>query len=56
MQDFKQLRVWQEAKQFVVDIYKATEKFPMNEQYAMTQQIRRAAYSIPAVERELKKI
>jgi len=47
-QDFKRLRLWQEAKEFVVAVYKATEKFPMNEQYAMTQQIRRASYSIPA--------
>jgi len=48
MQDFKKLNVWQEAKQFTLAIYKATEKFPKSEQYAMTSQIRRATYSIPA--------
>jgi four helix bundle protein len=47
-QDFKNLKVWQEARELVKDIYQITEKFPMNEQYAMTQQMRRAVTSIPA--------
>jgi len=32
----------------VSDIYKVTESFPANEQYAMTSQMRRASYSIPS--------
>ncbi|MFH1752008.1 MAG: four helix bundle protein [archaeon] len=47
-QDFKKLRVWQAAKDFTIDIYKVTEKFPVSEQYAMVQQLRRAAYSVPS--------
>jgi four helix bundle protein len=48
MQDFKQLRVWQEARGLVKEVYQVTEKFPMNEQYAMTSQIRRAVASTAA--------
>ncbi|MFH1587140.1 MAG: four helix bundle protein [Candidatus Diapherotrites archaeon] len=46
MQDFKKLKLWQESKELVLDIYEATKKFPKTEQYGMAQQMRRAAYSI----------
>jgi four helix bundle protein len=48
MQDFKQLRVWQLGREFVSDIYKITESFPYHELHSMTNQIRRASYSIPS--------
>lgn len=42
------MRVWQEAHGFVKMIYKVTEKFPKEELFSLTSQIRRAAISIPA--------
>lgn len=45
---FRKLRVWQEAHEFVKMIYKATEKFPKEELFGLTSQIRRAVISIPA--------
>jgi len=47
MSDYKKLKVWKDAHQFTVDIYNITQKFPNNEQYGLTSQIRRSASSIP---------
>jgi len=44
----KDLKVWQEAMNLVVVIYKATEDFPKHEIYGLTSQIRRASISIPS--------
>jgi len=46
VQDFKDLIVWQRAKELTVMIYKLTKEFPKAEQYGLTSQIRRAAVSI----------
>jgi len=48
MQDFKNLKVWQLSREFVSDIYKVTETFPKHEFHSMTNQLRRASYSICA--------
>ncbi|HEX8815695.1 MAG TPA: four helix bundle protein [Terriglobales bacterium] len=45
---FKELRVWQEAMALTVEIYKRTQGFPKHEIYGLTQQIRRAAVSVPS--------
>ena len=45
---FKDLRVWQDAMKFAVDIYRATAQFPRHELYGLSQQLRRAAVSIPS--------
>lgn len=45
---FEKLEVWQNARKFVKEIYKATETFPQKEQFGITSQIRRAALSITA--------
>ncbi|GAI60149.1 unnamed protein product [marine sediment metagenome] len=47
MSDYKKLKVWEEAHQFTINIYNITKKFPSNEQYGLTSQIRRSASSIP---------
>jgi len=44
---FKSLIVWRNAYQFTLDIYKLTSKFPREELYGLTSQLRRASYSIP---------
>ncbi len=46
MQDFTQLKVWQKAHVFTVNLYKITAKFPVEERYGLTNQIRRASVSI----------
>lgn len=43
---FTELKVWQEGHSLVLDIYSATKKFPKQENYGLTSQIRRAAVSV----------
>jgi four helix bundle protein len=45
---FKELIVWQKARDLVVEIYRLTDGFPTSEQYGLTSQMRRAAVSIPS--------
>ena len=47
MSDYKKLKVWEDAHKFTVDVYNITQKFPSNEQYGLTSQIRRSSSSIP---------
>ena len=47
MSNYKKLKVWENAHQFTIDIYNITKKFPNNEQYGLTSQIRRSSSSIP---------
>lgn len=47
MSDYKKLKVWEDAHKFTIDIYNITKKFPNNEQYGLTSQIRRSSSSIP---------
>ena len=42
------LTVWQRGFQLVKAVYILTEKFPREERFGMTSQLRRAAVSIPA--------
>jgi four helix bundle protein len=44
---YKDLIVWQKADTLAIKVYKATKKFPKDEKYGITSQIRRAALSIP---------
>ena len=46
MQDFRRLRVWQQANSLSVLVYRATEGFPADERFGLTSQMRRAAVSI----------
>ena len=43
---YKNLNVYQDAKKFVVDIYKLLKHFPSEEKFALCDQIRRAAISV----------
>lgn len=45
---FKDLIVWKKSFQLVEAIYDITKKFPREEQYGISQQIRRAAVAIPS--------
>ena len=44
----KDLIVWQRAMDLAVEIYHLTERFPRQEIYGLTAQMRRAAVSIPS--------
>ena len=48
MKDFRSLKVWGMAHGLALAIYKATEQFPKQELYSLTNQIQRAAVSVPA--------
>jgi four helix bundle protein len=48
MKDFRTLKVWEKAHALTLSIYKASGSFPKQELYALTNQIQRAAVSIPA--------
>ena len=43
---FENLRVWQAAMELTDDIYMLSEKFPKNEMFGLSSQIRRATNSI----------
>lgn len=43
---YKDLKMWQKAKDFAVQVYRVTEQFPREEQYGLTSQLRRASVSI----------
>ena len=48
MQDFRRLRVWAAAHQLTLAAYRITRRFPRDELYGLTAQIRRSAASICA--------
>lgn len=48
MESHKDLKVWQESMDLVVDVYTITKQFPKEELYALTSQMRRSALSIPS--------
>jgi four helix bundle protein len=45
---YRDLRVWQRSMDMVVAVYRATVKFPREELYGLTGQLRRAAVSVPS--------
>jgi four helix bundle protein len=44
----KKLEAWKQSMELVVDIYEATKDFPHQEIYGITNQVRRAAVSVPS--------
>lgn len=48
LSSFRQLDVWQLAMEVVVASYQVAERFPRHELYALGQQLRRSAVSIPS--------
>ena len=48
MQDFRNLKVWQKAHSLTLDVYRSTRKFPEDERYGLTSQLRRSCASVPA--------
>jgi four helix bundle protein len=48
MQNYKELRVWEKAHLFTLKVYEISKAFPKDEIYGLTNQLRRAASSVPA--------
>ncbi len=46
IKSFTDLNAWREAHSLAVSIYKVTRKFPVEEQFGLTSQIRRATVSV----------
>lgn len=47
MRDFRKIKAWQKAHELVLAIYTSSKGFPAEERFALTNQLRRAAASIP---------
>jgi four helix bundle protein len=48
MGNFKELKVWQKAKDLAATIYRITEQGDFSRDFAFRDQIRRAAVSVPS--------
>lgn len=48
MGNYEELAVWRKAHQLVLNVYQTSRRFPKEELYGLTSQIRRSAASIPA--------
>ena len=48
MGDYRELRVWREAHELTLAVYRVSAAFPSAELYGLTSQLRRAAASVPA--------
>jgi four helix bundle protein len=44
--DYRKLRVWRNAHELVISVYRATKCFPSEERYGLVSQMRRAAISV----------
>ncbi|HTF99464.1 MAG TPA: four helix bundle protein [Nitrospirota bacterium] len=45
---YRDLKVWQRAYELTLTLYRITKKFPKEELFGLTSQIRRASASVPA--------
>jgi four helix bundle protein len=48
MNSYERLEAWKAAHRFVLAIYRATRGFPREERFALTAQLRRAAFAVAA--------
>ncbi|OVE75618.1 four helix bundle protein [bacterium E08(2017)] len=48
MRDYKRIKAWGLSDNLAVKIYDHTKHFPKDEMFALTSQMRRASYSVPA--------
>lgn len=49
VESYRDLVAWQKAMNLVVDIYSVTRMLPRDERFGLTNQLRRAAVSVPSV-------
>ena len=48
VQSYRELFAWQKAMDFTTEVYRVTRRFPKEELYGVTSQLRRAAISVPS--------
>lgn len=48
IKSYEDLVAWQKAYAFVIEIYRATARFPGDERFGLVSQLRRAAVSVPS--------
>jgi four helix bundle protein len=48
VKDFTDLRVWRSAMELAEEVYRVTWTFPRHEQYGLSNQLQRAAVSVPS--------
>jgi four helix bundle protein len=46
IRSFKELRVWQNAMDLAMRVFELTKKFPVEERYSLTDQVRRSSRSV----------
>ena len=47
MKDFRELKVWEKSHRLALKVYNVTTKFPKEELYGLTNQMRRSSISVP---------
>lgn len=48
MRDYTKIEAWKMADDLAVEVYQATRRFPKEEIYGLTSQLRRSGYSVAA--------
>jgi four helix bundle protein len=48
MREYKKIVAWQLAHELTLGVYQASQRFPSEERFGLTSQVRRAAYGTPA--------
>lgn len=48
IRSFRELKAWQKAMDVAMQVFELTKKFPAEEKYSLTDQIRRSSRSVPA--------
>ena len=48
MGNYRELRAWQVAHEMALEVYRLTARWPSQERFGLTAQLRRAAFSAPA--------
>lgn len=48
IRSFRELKVWQKGMDVAMQVFELTRRFPAEERYALTDQMRRSSRSVPA--------
>lgn len=48
IRSFRELKVWQKAMDVAMQVFELTKKFPAEEKYSLSDQIRRSSRAVPA--------